>query len=303
MIAATWICFLAFFVVKTAAGPDASYNGVQDQVKSSSILGDDGVKGIEGGNDADPGSFTHEVALYSNSGLFICGGSLIAADVVVTAAHCIDYVVTAKIGLYTQTDDSTAESIQICDKVNPLSSTTASGSPRDIALLRLCKPSDLATKGTVKTIKLNDDPNVPKQTQDLVLTGWGASSEYGFLASNLQHLHLTYTTQAVCSKSFKVADSMMCATTVEAGKDACLVADSGGPVVIETDSDNADVLVGIVGWGVDCARPNVPAVYTRVSNRAAWILQEGCKLSKVGPCGIQTTSSSGRRRLGQLEHE
>ncbi len=163
-------------------------------------------------------------------------------------------------------------------------------------MLRLCQPSQLVKKGTAKTVKLNDDPNIPEDNQEIVLTGWGASSEYSFLASNLQHLHLKHIPQEECSKSYKVSDSMLCAGLMDEGKDPCLVADSGGPVVTQSNTASEDILLGVVGWGVDCARQSFPSVYNRVSSRVAWIVEEGCKLTKETQCGIETTSSSSRLR-------
>lgn len=99
MVLAIKVCFISFFLlVQAATCLETSYNAVEDKVKS--ILGDAGDNGIVGGDDVDPGSFTHQVALYSNSGLFICGGSLVSADIVVTAVHCTEFVASAKVSFY-----------------------------------------------------------------------------------------------------------------------------------------------------------------------------------------------------------
>jgi secreted trypsin-like serine protease len=46
---------------------------------------------IVGGDDADRTRFPYYVALVDANDQFVCGGSLIASDVVLTAAHCRGY--------------------------------------------------------------------------------------------------------------------------------------------------------------------------------------------------------------------
>jgi len=58
---------------------------------------------------------------------------------------------------------------------------------------------------------------------------------------------------------------MLCAYVEGGGKDSCQ-GDSGGPAVVD-----GPLLVGIVSWGIGCARPNYPGVYTRVSSVYSWI--------------------------------
>lgn len=77
--------------------------------------------------------------------------------------------------------------------------------------------------------------------------------------------------------------TQFCAGT--GGADACQ-GDSGGPLVLRTAS--GAVQVGIVSWGLGCARPGNPGVYVRVSAYAGWIgavtglLPPGAELEEAG---------------------
>ena len=54
------------------------------------------------------------------------------------------------------------------------------------------------------------------------------------------------------------------------GVDACQ-GDSGGPLACLSSLDNSFVIIGLTSFGVGCARPNSPGVYTRVSSYVIWI--------------------------------
>ena len=47
--------------------------------------------------------------------------------------------------------------------------------------------------------------------------------------------------------------------------------DGGSPLVCETDGYYE--VTGLVSWGFGCARPDVPAVYVKVSSFIGWINQ------------------------------
>lgn len=57
---------------------------------------------------------------------------------------------------------------------------------------------------------------------------------------------------------------MMCAGTFAGDVDSCN-GDSGGPFVID------NTLYGIVSWGIECAHPDYPGVYTNVAYLMDWI--------------------------------
>ena len=65
--------------------------------------------------------------------------------------------------------------------------------------------------------------------------------------------------------STMITSSMIFAT--DTGKDSCQ-GDSGGPLVVEDSDTNQNTLVGVVSWGIGCARDGLPGIYAEVSSKS-----------------------------------
>ena len=70
--------------------------------------------------------------------------------------------------------------------------------------------------------------------------------------------------------------SNICAGYAAGGVDTCQ-GDSGGPM-FRRDNANQWIQVGIVSWGIGCAQPNAPGVYTEVSTFASQIASAAATL-------------------------
>ncbi|KAG0415022.1 hypothetical protein HPB47_007827 [Ixodes persulcatus] len=69
-----------------------------------------------------------------------------------------------------------------------------------------------------------------------------------------------------------IPNIFICAGLAKGGKDSC-EGDSGGPLVLKDPNTGQWSLIGIISWGIGCALPNQPGVYTRITHFAEWIRQ------------------------------
>ncbi|KAM8799421.1 chymotrypsin-like protease CTRL-1 [Eudromia elegans] len=223
---------------------------------------------IINGQDAVPGSWPWQVSLQTRTGSHFCGGSLIAENWVVTAAHCdfnpdTDVVVIGEYDLRSAAEDiqvKTAEAI-----THP--GWDPSTLENDIALLRLSSPAQLGP--TVSPVCLPPADLVLPGDLQCVTTGWGRTNpNSGSLAQVLQQVVLPLIPPDQCRQHWGslVTDCMVCAGG--AGASSCH-GDSGGPLVYQ--NEDGWTLIGIVSWGNSFCDVRVPAVYTRVSCYRDWI--------------------------------
>lgn len=104
---------------------------------------------------------------------------------------------------------------------------------------------------------------IPDNAQFLVV-GWGATKEGGYGSEKLMAVNLTKISDTQCKILYgdeAITKQMFCGLDFE--KDACQ-GDSGGPAVYKNK------LVGIVSWGLGCARPQYPGVYTRIASESVF---------------------------------
>ena len=236
---------------------------------------------IVGGEAAAVGELPWQVAVYP--GPYLCGGTLITPQWVVTAAHCViddngatlaPSEIDVVAGEYNRNQNDGTEQQRGVSTVIVHPDYNPSSDDSDIALLRLASPVTLGPSvGIVPLVSSPAHDALVAPGVSSLVSGWGATSEGGSSAAILQKVRVPIVSNATCDAAYGggITANMLCAGLAEGGKDSCQ-GDSGGPLVVPDGSGWR--LAGVVSFGNGCARPNFYGVYTRISSFTAWIASQ-----------------------------
>jgi len=237
--------------------------GYKDLVRNHTNL-------IVGGVEAADGANPWQCSLRRTS--HSCGASIISNQWAITAAHCIDGTSAASLTLRCNTLLHASGGIDYAlNLVVAHPQYDSWDLDYDLGLLQINGQFPLGSTPNINSIAVapadadvNDLPN----GVNVVVTGWGTLTEGGSLPAALQTVTVPIVENSQCNSDYDgfndVTDRMFCAGVPQGGLDACQ-GDSGGPVVYQNQ------LVGAVSWGLGCARPGYPGVYSRVSAFRSWI--------------------------------
>uniref|UniRef100_I3MWU7 pancreatic elastase II n=1 Tax=Ictidomys tridecemlineatus TaxID=43179 RepID=I3MWU7_ICTTR len=233
---------------------------------------------VVGGEAATPNSWPWQVSLqYSAYGQWhhTCGGSLVAKNWVLTAAHCISSsrtyrVVLGRHSLSTEEAGSLAVKVSKAIVHQKWNNNLAQGN--DIALLKLATPVTLTDK--IQLACLPPAGTILPNNYPCYVTGWGRLQTNGASPDILQQGLLLVVNYATCSSASWWGSSVK-TTMVCAGGDGVTSScngDSGGPLNCQA-ADGKWQVHGVVSFGstLGCNYYRKPSVFTRVSNYIDWI--------------------------------
>ncbi|MEW2397863.1 trypsin-like serine protease [Streptomyces sp. NPDC046862] len=269
-----------------AAKADEKSNGSKESSGSADSTGSTGSSGssseqspfIIGGTETTISSAPWMVQLYyydeAADQSFFCGGTLVAPNKVLTAAHCVagqDWQQFGSVisGTSNLLDDSTGTVAGVWRQWSHPKYDAAT-IKNDVAVLTLDRPLE---QQWLRLAASNDSSLYTPGTTGTVY-GWGLTSgaDGAELSPTLRKANLPVVADSTCNTAMQsvlgeddfAEGSMICAGTPATGGDSGTISpcngDSGGPLVVNGK------IIGIVSWGVTgCTAEGAYPVFTKVS--------------------------------------
>jgi len=284
------------------AGPAAA-PGAQAAHTRGGVRTARAVASIVGGGRASIASFPFQVALYDPAAGgpaagFFCGGVIVDATHVITAAHCLagagshgegpggEVAVLAGSTSLTQLAPGSERIPAAAVSIDP--SYNRASDAYDVGVVTLAWPlwSGAAPQadGAAPIAPLALEPAVAAAAEGAgvaSVSGWGDTSPAptgpASYPSELHAVNVPLVSPEVCAQEYaaielRITPAMICAGSSRPQADSCF-GDSGGPLLVDrgaaaTGAPPAYVLIGLVDFGAGCAQPGFAGVYTRIADPA-----------------------------------
>lgn len=214
---------------------------------------------IVGGSTTTTGAYPFMMQITDASQNQFCGGTLVSATKVVTAAHCMVGESTSSVRVvggrtYLNGTNGTVSRVSGI-WIHPDYQDVTQGN--DVAVLTLSTSMSYTPASYVDS----SDTGVYAAGTTARILGWGTTSSGGSSSNQLRTATVPTVADSSCASSYGsdfIASDMVCAGYTSGGVDTCQ-GDSGGPLLI------GGVLAGITSWGEGCAQAGYPGVYTRLT--------------------------------------
>merc|ERR1712106_1029944 len=234
---------------------------------------------IVGGTETEINEYPWMAAITDSQESQFCGGTLIASQWILTAAHCMFKdsagtqpqtaaeirIVLGEHDLLDSFESKIPKKVAKVSQIINHPSYSALTSNNDIALLKLSEEVDL----NVYTPSCVANTGDTFEGQKAWVYGWGTTSSGGESSYKLLEVEVPVVSNAVCTTALQteITDDMLCAGG-ELNKDGCQ-GDSGGPLTVEVRGKH--VLIGDVSWGNGCGLEGQYGVYGDVAYFRTWV--------------------------------
>lgn len=244
---------------------------------------DHGQMRIVGGEESLEDVWTFLASLVRN-GQHGCGGTILSSEWILTAAHCcmgwLSKLTDVQVGMLRVNSFSPFEQTSVSSQVFVHEDYDSKHVRNDVALIKLGTPLQL--NRWVRPVCL--DTQSEFSAGDLCyVAGWGNLAEN--TTETPDHLQqVAIPIMPTCKRHFNTIkdEEVICAGFKDGKRDSCQ-GDSGGPLFCKGSSGWRQV--GVVSFGVGCARSDSPGVYTRVVHYLPWIRAKIDKMDKPNRAG------------------